>query len=54
MTAQQLWKLVGNKSIQVIYENLRKLYAKKLMGSIVYGGVSRTGTMQKLHYLTRK
>lgn len=38
----------------MIYEDARALREKGLIGSIVYGGVSRTGTMQKLHYLTRK
>lgn len=54
LTAQQMWKGIGNKSLQVIYEDVRMLKEKGLLGSITYGGVSRTGTMQKLHYLTRK
>jgi hypothetical protein len=45
---------IGNRSLQVIYEDVRTLRGKGLLGSITYGGVSRTGTMQKLHYLSRK
>ncbi len=37
-----------------MYKGVRWLREKGLLGSIIYGGVSRSGTMQQLHYLNRK
>jgi hypothetical protein len=54
LTSQQLWKLVGNKSLHVIYNDLKVLKERGFSDYIVYGGVSRSGTMAKLHYLTSK
>ena len=54
LTSQQLWKLVGNKSLHVIYNDLKVLKERGFSDCIVYGGVSRSGTMAKLHYLTSK
>ncbi len=53
-TSKQLFRLIKNKNLQSIYNELRILKAKEFIDAVVYGGVSRSGTMHKLHYLTRK
>ena len=47
-------KLVGSKNIQTIYNDLRSLKERGFVDCIVYGGVTKSGTMHKLHYLTTK
>lgn len=54
LTSHQAWKLIGNKSLQTIYNDLRVLKERGFVDCIVYGGVSRSGTMAKLYYLTTK
>lgn len=54
LTAQQLLKLSNGRHLQSIYAELRVLREKNIIGAIVYWGVSRTWTLQKLHYLTPK
>lgn len=54
LTSHQAWRLVGNKNIQTIYNDLKVLRDRGFVDCIVYGGVSRSGTMAKLNYLTSK
>lgn len=54
LTSLQAWTIIGNKNIQSIYNDLRILRGKELVDCIVYGGVSKSGTMHKLNYLTTK
>lgn len=54
LTSHQAWRLVGNKNIQTIYNDVRMLKERGFLDSIIYGGVSRSGTLAKLHYLTTK
>ena len=54
LTSQQALTLVGNKSIQTIYNEVRALRERGFLDSVIYGGVSKTGTLAKFHYLTPK
>ena len=54
LTSKQAWKLIGNKNLQTIYNDLRTLRERGFVDCIVYGGVSKSGTMEKLNYLTSK
>jgi len=54
LTSKQIFRLIQNKNLQSIYNDLRKIKDREFIDAVVYGGVSKSGTMHKLHYLTKK
>lgn len=54
LTSHQAWRLTGNKSLKTIYNEIKTLRDRKFVDCIVYGGVTKSGTMAKLNYLTSK
>lgn len=54
LVSKQMQKLIGNKNIQTIYNDLRTLKERGFVNCVVYGGVTKSGTMHKLYYLTAK